>query len=426
MSFRDVKDYYGRLGVAPGASGAAVKRAYRDKAKRTHPDSAGGDAVAFRGIAEAYDVLGGADSRAAYDALCRQVGGLDRDARSRARRPAARQPEPSRKPEPPAARPSVDKAARPSVDKAARPSADKAARPSADKAARPSADKAARPSADKAARPSTDKIVPPVACEICGVVTAQPRFVIFHQVVGQLWRSRRVKIEGVFCRGCADRAAIKATAVTWFLGWWSVPRGPADAARALLRNLAGGEKPAGRNADLLVRQARAFADMGRADLAGDLAIQARGFRPDERLDDLIAGAGARRLKDRWRIGGLSFILQALPIGLAAAWLIVQAATLATEALRGTPALAPSQPAPASRADPPASNRAARTRFIIVGETALRDGPGSGYGVLEMLNQFDEVQVIGGPVDGGWLAVATDSGLRGFVRGEALIRSRTLP
>ena len=394
MSFRDVKDYYGRLGVAPGASGAAVKRAYRDKAKRTHPDSAGGDAVAFRGIAEAYDVLGGADSRAAYDALCRQVGGLDRDARSKARRPAARRPEPSRKPEPPAARPSVDKAA--------------------------------RPSADKAARPSTDKIVPPVACEICGVVTAQPRFVIFHQVVGQLWRSRRVKIEGVFCRGCADRAAIKATAVTWFLGWWSVPRGPADAARALLRNLAGGEKPAGRNADLLVRQARAFADMGRADLAGDLAIQARGFRPDERLDDLIAGAGARRLKDRWRIGGLSFILQALPIGLAAAWLIVQAATLATEALRGTPALAPSQPAPASRADPPASNRAARTRFIIVGETALRDGPGSGYGVLEMLNQFDEVQVIGGPVDGGWLAVATDSGLRGFVRGEALIRSRTLP
>ena len=62
----------------------------------------------------------------------------------------------------------------------------------------------------------------------------------------------------------------------------------------------------------------------------------------------------------------------------------------------------------------------------MGETALRDGPGSDYGVLEMLNQFDAVQVIGGPVDGGWLAVATDSGLRGFVRGEALIRSRTLP
>lgn len=394
MSFRDVKDYYGRLGVAPGASVAAVKRAYRDKAKRTHPDSAGGDAVAFRGITEAYDVLGGTDSRAAYDALCRQVGGLGHDARSRARRPAARRSEPSRKPEPPAARPSVDKAARPSVD--------------------------------KTARPSTDKTVPPVACEICGVVTAQPRHVVFHQVVGQLWRSRRATIEGVFCRGCADRTAIRASAVTWFLGWWSLPRGPADAARALLCNLAGGEKPAGRNADLLVRQARAFAAMGRADLAGDLAIQARVFRPDERLDDLIAGAGARRLKDRWRIGGLSFILQALPIGLAAAWLIVQAAALGTDALRDAPAPAPYRPAPTSRADPPASNRAARTRFVIVGETALRDGPGSGYGVLEMLNQFDEVQVIGGPVDGGWLAVATDSGLRGFVRGETLIRSRTLP
>lgn len=394
MSFRDVKDYYGRLGVAPGASAAAIKRAYRDKAKRTHPDSAGGDAVAFRGITEAYDVLGGADSRAAYDALCRQVGGLGRDARSRARRPAARRSEPSRKPEPPAARPSVDKAARPSVD--------------------------------KTARPSTDKTVPPVACEICGVVTAQPRHVVFHQVVGQLWRSRRAKIEGIFCRGCADRTAIRASAVTWFLGWWSLPRGPADAARALLRNLAGGEKPAGRNADLLVRQARAFTAMGRADLAGDLAIQARGFRSDGDLDDLIAGAGPRRLKDRWRIGGLSFILQALPIGLAAAWLIVQAATLGADALRDAPEPAPYRPAATSRADPPASNRAARTRFVIVGETALRDGPGSDYGVLEMLNQFDAVQVIGGPVDGGWLAVATDSGLRGFVRGEALIRSRTLP
>ncbi len=386
MSFRDVKDYYGRLGVAPGASVAAIKRAYRDKAKRTHPDSAGGDAVAFRGITEAYDVLGGTDSRAAYDALCRQVGGLDRDVRSRARRPAARRPEPTRKPETPAARPSVD----------------------------------------KTARPSTDKTVPPVACDICGVVTAQPRHVVFHQVVGQLWRSRYTKIEGVFCRGCADRAAIRATAVTWLLGWWSLPRGPADAACALLRNLVGGEKPAGRNADLLVRQARAFADMGRADLAGDLAIQAQGFRRDGGLDDLIAGAGTRRLKDRWRIGGVTFILQALPIGLAAAWLIVQAATLGTDALRDAPEPAPSRPAPTPRVDPPASDQAARTRFVIAGETALRDGPGSGYGVLEMLNRFDEVQVIGGPVDGGWLAVATDSGLRGFVGGEALIRSGTSP
>ena len=386
MNFRDVKDYYGRLGVGPGASVASVKRAYRYKAKQTHPDSTGGDAVAFRGITEAYDVLGGTDSRAAYDALCRQVGGLDRDARSRARRPATRRPEPTRKPERPAARPSVD----------------------------------------QAAQPSTDKAFPPVACEICGVVTAQPRFVIFHQVVGQLWLSRRRKVEGVFCRGCADRAAIRASAVTWLLGWWSLPRGPADAAWALLRNLAGGEKPAGRNADLLVRQARAFATMGRADLAGDLAIQARVFRSDEHLDDLIAGVGPRRLKDRWRIGGSGFVIQALPIGMAAAWLIVQAATLGTNALRDTPQPAPSRPAPTSRADPSASDQAVRTRFVIVGETALRDGPGSGYGVLEMLNQFDEVQVIGGPVDGGWLAVATDSGLRGFVSGEALTGRKTPP
>ena len=91
-----------------------------------------------------------------------------------------------------------------------------------------------------------------------------------------------------------------------------------------------------------------------------------------------------------------------------------------------PGVTKTVPSSASRTDPPATNLAARTRFVIVGETAVRDGPGFGYGVLGMLTQFDEVQVIGGPVEGGWLAVSTVSGLRGFVLGETLIRSRTSP
>jgi hypothetical protein len=45
-------------------------------------------------------------------------------------------------------------------------------------------------------------------------------------------------------------------------------------------------------------------------------------------------------------------------------------------------------------------------IFAAGETALRDGPGSGYRALGMLAQFDGFQVIGGLVGGGWLAVST--------------------
>lgn len=42
------------LGVAPDADPAAVARAFRAAARRTHPDLAGGDAAEFRRCAEAY------------------------------------------------------------------------------------------------------------------------------------------------------------------------------------------------------------------------------------------------------------------------------------------------------------------------------------------------------------------------------------
>ncbi|MFH1171176.1 MAG: molecular chaperone DnaJ [bacterium] len=60
------KDYYNILGVERGASEEEIKRAFRKLAHEHHPDK-GGDAVKFKEINEAYQVLGNREKRAQYD-----------------------------------------------------------------------------------------------------------------------------------------------------------------------------------------------------------------------------------------------------------------------------------------------------------------------------------------------------------------------
>jgi molecular chaperone DnaJ len=64
------KDYYAVLGVPKNASAAEVKKAYRTLAQKHHPDTKQGDPEAesrFKEISAAYDVLGDAEKRKAYD-----------------------------------------------------------------------------------------------------------------------------------------------------------------------------------------------------------------------------------------------------------------------------------------------------------------------------------------------------------------------
>ncbi len=64
-------DYYGILGLEPGASPAEIKRAYRRLARRYHPGINPGDRAAeamFARIAEAYETLNDPDRRQQYDA----------------------------------------------------------------------------------------------------------------------------------------------------------------------------------------------------------------------------------------------------------------------------------------------------------------------------------------------------------------------
>jgi molecular chaperone DnaJ len=65
---RRKRDYYAVLGVDRGASETDIKRAFRELARKHHPDVAPSDkGERFREINEAYAVLGDRDARARYD-----------------------------------------------------------------------------------------------------------------------------------------------------------------------------------------------------------------------------------------------------------------------------------------------------------------------------------------------------------------------
>jgi len=61
------KDYYGVLEIPIDADEERIKRAYRQQARRHHPDSGSGDVAAFRLVQEAYDILRDTVLRQAYD-----------------------------------------------------------------------------------------------------------------------------------------------------------------------------------------------------------------------------------------------------------------------------------------------------------------------------------------------------------------------
>lgn len=73
-----MKNYYEILGVSPSASQDEIKKAYRNLAKKYHPDRNKGDKKAeemFKQINEAYDVLSNEKKRKEYDLRLKGFGG---------------------------------------------------------------------------------------------------------------------------------------------------------------------------------------------------------------------------------------------------------------------------------------------------------------------------------------------------------------
>jgi DnaJ-class molecular chaperone len=64
-----MRDYYDVLGVSPDAGAAEIKRAYRQLARRYHPDISGDDrAGVFLEVSRAYEVLRDPERRRSYNA----------------------------------------------------------------------------------------------------------------------------------------------------------------------------------------------------------------------------------------------------------------------------------------------------------------------------------------------------------------------
>jgi molecular chaperone DnaJ len=80
MSAKDYqKDYYKALGVPKTATAAEIKKAYRELARKWHPDANKGSAEAeerFKEITEAYNVLSDDKQRKEYDDARSMFGGL--------------------------------------------------------------------------------------------------------------------------------------------------------------------------------------------------------------------------------------------------------------------------------------------------------------------------------------------------------------
>ena len=114
----------------------------------------------------------------------------------------------------------------------------------------------------------------PIVCSSCGKVTAQPRYAIFYEVKSFVFVTTRSPIQGIFCHACGEKKALRATAVTWLLGWWGFPWGPIFSVQAIFQNLVGGVRPNDVNARLLAYQAWVFIRQGEIELARAVAADA--------------------------------------------------------------------------------------------------------------------------------------------------------
>ncbi len=249
----------------------------------------------------------------------------------------------------------------------------------------------------------------PLECSRCGKVTAQPRYLIFHRVKSSLWRARRSTVRGIFCRDCAERTMIAASTLTWLQGWWALA-GPVQTVKALWTNLKGGERPQPENLGVILHQAHAFLALGEPDIAWSLASQAEEFAVNARDRARIAairdeaGPPARRLRNRWTALSVARVIQALPLAALVLAIVVGGAVPALQ----------SQSDEVSAGIKVHAPKAGDVRHVAVELLKLRQGPSDESPVIEILDRFTTVKVLGAAEGGEWTRVAIPSGMSGYV------------
>lgn len=127
------------------------------------------------------------------------------------------------------------------------------------------------------AEPKAAEPPEPIRCSCCNKVSAQPRIVVFKAVKSFVLVTIRKPISGIFCSDCAQKQSLKASAITWLLGWWGVPWGPVYSVQVLLTNMFGGTHPDMENARMLGYQAYYFYATGRPEIAQSVAQDALGY-----------------------------------------------------------------------------------------------------------------------------------------------------
>lgn len=389
----DPKGYYRTLGIEPGADNASIKAAFRQLAMEIHPDrNSSPDAhEKFHAITSAYEVLSDPEQRARYDALPRN------DRPDHGRRAHYSQ-----------------------YTSAAGSNAESQSRPQKETSHKKH-EKEPHTQTRRTRTWSASSPLPvlPSSCDRCGLVAAQPRYVVFPLVQGNLLHSLRSSIEGLYCRRCADITGLQVSARNWILGWWS-PLGPVDTIRALWTTARGGVFPADRNYRALMHQARAFLARQEPDVARSIARQARQFATTagqkHAADTLVpthAGTTARQLKDRWTGVGSLRLLQLSPLYLAGA----AATVFIWNTIRDT---WPSSQIPEGDHEAESSIqtipslRAGGLHETMAGGLAIRSGPGSGFQKTGELAAGAMVLVTEIDTGGDWARIITPSGASGYV------------
>jgi hypothetical protein len=247
--------------------------------------------------------------------------------------------------------------------------------------------------------------IAPVACSSRGAVSAQPRYVIFWYVISLIFVTSRRTIQGVFCPSCAAKKAIRASAITWLLGWWAVPWGPIWTVAALYRNLLNGTQPADVNGQILGCQAVYFWGQGKPELAAATVDQALGLKMTaalrERLSELreaLPTAPKTKLIDRWKVlRGWAFWAQLVPILAVAAF-----------------------GAWANRSDITVAIAQQNLAHVGDARTTVLADPGSATQVLATVRPFEDFHVLAGLGTDGYERVITGNGSIGYIAKSLII------